>query len=264
MDKRVLLTGAMIGAVGAAPALAQIVAGSHSSSGGGATGPTGATGATGANGATGPTGATGSAGPFPSMVSISSGIITSPVAHFDIALPAGYDYFEVGLHKIFLPTATDLMSIIFSVDGGSTFYSDLTNFDTYSGMGTVAVSNKNDPPNGTVTFIWQPVYDASVYFGNITSDGNMFFFGRVGINPGSVSNSLAAYLMDCMTWSEVAPHPATGSVTEETFWLNAAATIPPVYARANLVRFSSYLNYESADASALITAGKWFLSGIPS
>lgn len=210
--------------------------------------------------------AVGSGGGGSGMVLISSGSITTPISYFDVELTTGYDYYEIQLHKILLQGSNNsaVLAMALSSDGGATFWNDAAHFDTYSAAYFDAQYN----PNATLqAFQHYLAFDASVYGGVGNFDNGSFTFGRVGVNPGTGSESPIIYLMDYFTWVEaMTVGEVYGSFDSGTWWLNPSATVPPAYAKANLIRFSPYGNGDFAPPTSgdQIYGGKWFLFGIPS
>lgn len=70
--------------------------------------------------------------PASSLVKLASGAITTPVAYFDLALPSGYSAYQLLFGELMLTGGvTGNLAYAFSANGGTTFYNDTTNGDSY-------------------------------------------------------------------------------------------------------------------------------------
>ncbi len=216
--------------------------------GGGGGGHTGATGATGSTGGTGATGTGGGGG----LALLSSGTITSPVAYFDVALPAGYIQFKLNVSGVQY-SFRDTMGIGVSYDGGATFINDTSHSDSYFEQGMFSAGT--DP----VTALHNVNALMDINQGSQVVGANPPYDTVYDIFPGSVTETFRLmYMSSC--WSNV-----VGSFVEfGTQGLNPNATVPPTAGRVNLMRLLPFGNGDIPPTSGeTITSGSWTLFGIP-
>jgi hypothetical protein len=184
-------------------------------------------------------------------VLIASGSISAPTAFVDIDLPSSYNRFLISLADFDLSSdaAFGYLAAGFSADGGSTFYCDTDNFDTYGYTGYSV--------NG----------GSLVGSGDIAQDSLMnLSLGLSGpqdidllIYPGSASRTLRMVME-----RSVDGYAVNGSfgLQRTLNFLNPEATLPPTYARMNLIRLSPYGNGDTPPTSSeRIISGSWFLYG---
>lgn len=188
------------------------------------------------------------------MTMISQGKITTPVSYFDVALPSGFIGFRLTMKEITL-SALDVFCFAFSKDGGSTFYNDTVNFDTYgvidwyatsTGQGLVPnLANAND----SLGYVSYPDIGAG---GAISAD--------IFVDPGR-SQQFPPYMRaDCFITQG-------GFLVRDdcTGFLSPGATISPAYAPVNLIRFLPFGNgdCDPPTSAETINSGSWTLFGIP-
>jgi len=187
---------------------------------------------------------------------VSSGKITTPVSHFDVVLPAGYFKFILELANFTMAPA-DHLSATISYNGGSTFATDSTNFDTW-GVAQIlkfGVDGDTAGPTGIVAFNSDSLI-------NLSNSNSLIVDGTLSIYPGDASSQVR---MRSDT-QESGFSGATVKILESiSFFLNPGATVPPSNGRANLLRFQPYGNGDTPPTSTnKIASGYWAMLGVPS
>ncbi len=198
---------------------------------------------------------------------LTSGTITTPLAYFDLALPAGYVSFLIELTNIFLSTP-DAFELSISQNGGTSFINDPTNFDTYSMVGNEVFVPFTAPITlaGGIVGNSDSLVDLVALTVPTQVDGIDFgISSEIRLFPGSASALPSGRSRS--TWEK---NIGTGApnlgFTDISFVLNPAATIPPTKARVTTVRFQPYGNGDANPPTSgqTITAGTYVLWGITS
>ncbi len=74
-------------------------------------------------------------------VLLASGAVTSPVSYISLALPAGYQKFELDLSGVFFNVANDFLMGAMSFDSGATWLFDADTFAAYTDLNVQAQVN---------------------------------------------------------------------------------------------------------------------------
>lgn len=163
------------------------------------------------------------------MPLISRAAISVPVEYVDIALPSGYDVFQLVLSGAQY-SDNDNLAAALSANGGTTFLNDVSNADSYAIMGAAcdpdALLNHGAATDGVISLTFNSVKPATIYP----------MSGTIWIWPGSASEypTIATdinYLLN------------TGSKmrNDRSFaTFNSLATVPPTSARQNMIRIFPY------------------------
>lgn len=187
---------------------------------------------------------------------ISSVSISSPVEYVDVALPAGYSSFQLFVTGIAFDDSSEQLAAVFSADAGATFFCDTTNFDTYA----IIVDAMATSSEGSISPDISLTMDSIIYLtsNSITAEGLGLL--SIDIYPGSASASFS--LLSRARWTE----SATNAVMEiNGSELNPEATVPPTFARADLIRILPLGNgdVDPPTSGLEMTSGTFVLLGVP-
>lgn len=194
------------------------------------------------------------AGVFGQIV-IATGTISSPVAYFDVALPAGYKQFRLNIRGIRYDVDGDTMEIAVSSDGGTTFVCDTDNGDSYYEEGVFEAFGSLNHVHTT-----NPLMDINQ--GRQTPGHNPPHVLLLDIFPGSSSETFH------LLYSTIAASGVTGGnhvyFEVGSQGLNPTATVPPTPARMNMMRILPFGNGDCQPPTSgdNISAGSWALMGV--
>lgn len=188
-------------------------------------------------------------------VLLTSGTITTPVEYVDLTLPDGYPFFRLVFPNIIFSIGNEFLAGAFSTDGGSTFYNDHINFDTYSYAGF----SVNGTPAVSPTPTWESPTDSLLEIGAYAGGGSLPY-ATLDFYPGGAGSSFNAIII-ANGWAS--SHALSLSFSSSI--LNPAAVISPVLARCNLIRILPYGNGDCNPPTSgeTITSGSYFLWGVP-
>jgi hypothetical protein len=184
---------------------------------------------------------------------LGSGIITSPQAFIDLTLPPQFSSFKLLINAITLSVASNLVLSV-SLNGGSTFINDHTNYDSYRANGVAINNGALNAPNSYFT-------DAVADLGHQSDTASPFGINAsLDIFPGSPTTFFNFLLLGG------ARNGATWGF--DALWevVNPAAIVPPVLGRVTTIRLQPYGNGDvnPPTSAARITGGSYVLSGVPS
>ncbi len=192
---------------------------------------------------------------------ISSVTISVPAGHVDFALPSGYSQFVFCGSDIRV-TGSDLLAALCSIDGGSNFYSDNINNDTYGQIlhvYTVGSGGFTSTPLGAVG------NDSKMYVGDLGVDhGDSTAYSLdfdMKFYPGSTLKGFKS-LVDATMFDFQGVSLATdvAALSKQLTFLNPNPTAgPPTLGRVNLVRFLPAFNVDGSTDN--IISGKIDLFG---
>jgi hypothetical protein len=194
------------------------------------------------------------------IIKIASGRISSPVEYFDVALPSGYETFLFHFNDL-LCAGNKEPAAVLSTDSGVTFWNDAVNFDTYSRTLLGKTGNgATDVADGIAAVIYVEADDAVIDTGWSTGNNE----GVWRISPGTASlPPRIAYQQTSYKWTDGQDWGQLGSVSGIVS-LNPKATIAPVLARCNLIRFApGDADFNPPTTGFQFTSGVWTLFGIP-
>lgn len=190
------------------------------------------------------------------MVPISSVEISSPVSYVDIALPSGYDVFEL-IAVDFRMDVGDLVAFALSSDGGVTFHNGGSDYE----MITVRIVKSGSDPVEIAGFKGS---DALATVTGSTDDGNeeegfaAVAWGRtmkLSIFPGATGRKASVLSFVGATTGPTADGP---QVALGRAYLAATG-------RQNAIRLQPYGNDDTPPTSIIqLTGGTLHLFGIPS
>lgn len=187
-------------------------------------------------------------------VLIDSGSVSAAVEFFDVLLPAEYSRFSLKLTGFFV-SAIDAIAFALSVDGGTTFYNDSINFDSYFSQYTLLQGGP-----GPTTVIGQAATDALIaawqYQDPAADIGSMI---NLDISPGA-AGLFASMFTTALVFTESDDQAVTQGAT--IVW-PSSGELP---GRVNLIRVQPYGNGDCNPPTSgeTITAGSWALYGVPS
>lgn len=185
---------------------------------------------------------------------VSSGVISGPVSYLDVPLPSGYSFFNFNFSN-FSATSSDVLAGAVSVNGGSTFFCDHVNGDTYTltGRGLVQTFGQSGPSD--TAFGGK---DSLFYISNkAPASGDILATGTLSLWPG-LSTSLAIMKSD-----NFSGYGGNFARFDYLSTLNPSATVTPTPARVNLLRVLPYGNGDIPPTSTnKLLSGTWSLVGI--
>lgn len=194
-------------------------------------------------------------------VLLDSGTITSPVEFIDLTLPSGYVSFKIVGNNFVAPYNSTIAGAV-SIDGGSTFFCDGTNFDTYGAIRSASWIDDSNAYNSS--FNGDKGRDSLMYLTDTqgtAGDGADFY---VDFAPGSVSKGFRAGI----TGYDVALDASAG-LQIAIKWNNLQFLNPapiagaPTLGRVNVFRFMPYGTGDCPPTSGnTINAGSYFLFGL--
>lgn len=188
------------------------------------------------------------------MVLLTSGTISSPVPYLDMTLPGSYQSFQLMVCALTMSDRS-VLALDFSPDGGTTFYCDPANFDSYSWKEIENFFNGD-----TQVFRARAAGDSLLDIDNAPNTGAGLITGQVIIFPGDTDNYAA------INGQVSARDPLDDAYTTNVFTyggINPAATVPITKARVNLVRILPYGNGDEPPTSGInLTGGAYFLWGM--
>lgn len=195
-------------------------------------------------------------------VKLSSRVISSPVDSVDIALPTGYDSFELRIRDMrFTNPSSEELCGAWSLDGGTTFVCDIDNADTYLPAALQMGGG------GTTTFPASPSLAPSF------ADADSLFFmtpvphddvpGIINllIEPGSAS--AFPVIQHTCAMATVASWLNSPVYMAGVSGINPDATVPAMKGRANVLRLAAYGNgdFNDYETSVQIVSGSFTLVG---
>jgi len=183
---------------------------------------------------------------------IESGTISSPVEYLDLDLPSGYSCYRLIFSGIELAPRNELVAAV-SVDGGATFISDQSNFDTYRSQ-SFGISGPTITDNETTDALLYLLFSSQDDVADRAANLEAF------IEPGKAGKSFTI-----TSRGSVESLSQAGVLNETCAFYNIGAVVPVVAARINAIRISPYGNGDinPPTSNYTITAGSYFLYGIP-
>lgn len=188
-----------------------------------------------------------------------SASLSSPVAHIDIDLPAGFSHFLLITNDI---GSSDGSNLAMAFGQGGAWWNDASGYDTYS-MGAVNWSGHDNASTATFTKFFVG-WDALMVMSGCVNDqpniGRLSVATEVWIYPGSSDAPPSVRYHG----HEVKNPDSDGGVSYyTTHWLNASATITPTYARIDKIRLVPYTDSTVSQTSATLSGGAYSLYGVP-
>jgi hypothetical protein len=192
-------------------------------------------------------------------VPVWSHTISTPEPYFDIDLPSdAVPPFIIIANNVSF-SANDQLGLVFSTDGGVTFYCDADHFDTYGCLRKLSyIQSDGTVVDGALS--GQKNDDSVAAITGMNAGPTRRCFATIYIDPGSADHLLTGLAKNFATGTD-------GELfrkAEHGFFLNPDATIPPALGRANLVRVLPVGNEDNPPTSShTITTGTFHLFRIP-
>jgi hypothetical protein len=199
---------------------------------------------------------------------LSRGVIHN-VDTVDVRIPKGYSSFQLRFVETNL-SASDGFYFIVSYDGGTTFLSDATNYDTYSEVSTLAFQY----PVGTQIFTggsdlggtpapdaWRAhIHDPASQVGGLQAAFDSFDY-YMEITPGNNNQYFKAMIQLVSSTIYSGFNGGVGAM-RGFFTLSAHSTVPNPKGRINLMRFGAYFGALTGYGTNKILSGQWYLLAI--
>ena len=203
--------------------------------------------------------------PFQLGSRLTSRIISTPVAYFDLALPGGYSSFIFEFTGVSF-SVPDVIAMSLSQNGGITFVNDTTNIDTYLIVGSETYGLLNSPysPSGIAEVsILDSLVDVFGLSPNVNTNSPDFGASAViSFYPGNSTQLPTGNIT--AVWEQVTTAKQLAHTTT-SFCLNPGATVLPSKIRATTLRIQPYGNGDAnpPTSATMITAGSYIVWGVP-